>query len=70
MRGKACCFTGYRKLPEEVRAELAPRPKEALLALIHEGSVRFSAVGALGLGTKTPWRRWLCGINTPRLGRA
>lgn len=51
MRAQTCCFTGHRKIPQELETELAKRLEATIEELIENGYRFFGAGGALGFDT-------------------
>jgi len=51
MKEQTCCFTGHRKIPDQIRPDIQKRLEEEITNLIHQGVTEFRAGGALGFDT-------------------
>ena len=51
LRGKTCCFTGHRDLPEDKIPIIRQNLRKSLISAIEHGYIYFGAGGAVGFDT-------------------
>ncbi len=51
MKGKTCCFTGHRDIPEPEKEQIKLRIKQEIIKLVDKGVIYFGAGGARGFDT-------------------